>query len=70
MRIRLHEPQLAEELKAALVAAGCVSVTLDGSELAVAHPSANDVREETLELRFFLRAWQAQRAVGALDLEA
>jgi hypothetical protein len=69
MRVRLHEPHLADELKADLLAAGCISVAVDGAELAVAHPSAHDDREETLELTFFLRAWHAQRATGALELE-
>jgi hypothetical protein len=69
MRVRLREPRLAGELSAALQEAGCVSVAIDVDELSVLHPLALDAREESLELTFFLRAWQASRAAARLDLQ-
>jgi len=50
--------------------AGCVAVVGRAGELVVTLPAAGDTREETLELTFFLKAWQSRRAAGALELEA
>jgi hypothetical protein len=47
-----------------------VSVVGDAGELVVGLPAANDSREETLELTFFLKAWQSSRSAGELELEA
>jgi hypothetical protein len=70
MRVRLAEPHLTEELAVALREAGCVSVVGESGELVAGLPAANDSREETLELTFFLKAWQSSRAAGQLELEA
>jgi hypothetical protein len=70
MRVRVGQPHLATELKEALDDAGCVSVEIDDGGLAVAHPHANDPREETIELTFFLRAWEAARPAAKLEFEA
>jgi hypothetical protein len=70
MRIRLAEPRLTDELTVALREAGCVAVAGGAGELVVGLPAAGDARQETLELTFFLKAWQSRRAAGALELEA
>jgi hypothetical protein len=70
MRVRLAEHGLANELTAALRQAGCVAVQSEAGELVVALPGARDAREETLELTFFVRAWQSHRSAGALELDA
>jgi hypothetical protein len=41
-----------------------------GREPIVALPAAGDAREETLELTFFLKAWQSRRSTAELQLEA
>jgi hypothetical protein len=70
MRVRLTEPRLTDELTVALREAGCVTVVSGAGELVVALPAAGDAREETLELTFFLKAWQSRRSAGELALEA
>jgi hypothetical protein len=70
MHVRLAETRLTSELTVALRDAGCVSVVGDAGELVVGLPAANDSREETLELTFFLKAWHASRSAGELELEA
>ena len=70
MRVRLAEPGLTDDLTVALREARCVAVVGGLGELVVALPAANDAREETLELTFFLRAWQSRRSAGELELEA
>jgi hypothetical protein len=70
MRVRLAEARLTEELTAALREAGCISVPGDGGVLDVGLPTARDDREEAIELAFFLKAWQARRSSGELELEA
>ena len=70
MRVRLAEPRLTADLTVALREAGCVAVEGEVGELIVAIPAANDAREETLELTFFLKAWQSRCSAGELELEA
>jgi hypothetical protein len=70
MRVRLPDPWLTDELATALHGAGCVSVVGEAGELVVGLPGARDAHEETLELTFFLKAWQSRRSAGELDLEA
>jgi hypothetical protein len=70
MRVRLADPHLTDELTVALHEAGCVSVVGEPGELVAGLPVANDSREETLELTFFLKAWQSSRSAGELELEA
>jgi hypothetical protein len=69
MRVRLAEPHLTDELTVALHEAGCVAVVGEAGELIIAVPGA-DAREETLELTFFLKAWQSRCSAGELQLEA
>ena len=70
MRVRLTETRLTNELTVALREAGCVAEVGEAGELVVALPAAGDTREETLELTFFLKAWQSRRSAGELQLEA
>ena len=70
MRVRLAETRLTNDLTVALHQAGCVAVVGEAGELIVALPAAGDPREETLELTFFLKAWQSRRSAGELALEA
>jgi hypothetical protein len=70
MRVRLAETRLTNDLTVALREAGCVAVAGEAGELIVGLPTAGDAREETLELTFFLKAWQRRRSAGELELEA
>jgi hypothetical protein len=68
MRVRLAGAGLPEELCSALDSAGC-TFAIDDAELIVAHPTATDGREAEIELKFFLRAWQAKHAADALEVD-
>ena len=70
MRVRLAQTRLTNDLTVALREAGCVAEAGEDGELVVALPAAGDAREETLELTFFLKAWQSRRSAGELQLEA
>ena len=59
--MRVDDPTRVEELQTALRNARCTSAAVGGGMLDVAHPAAIDEREELIELRFFLRAWEAAR---------
>ena len=59
MRIDANDPARTDLLARDLREAGCVSVRVGETALAVAYPAALDEREEAIELTFFLRAWAA-----------
>jgi hypothetical protein len=68
VRVYVNDPGRLEELRAALAEASCLSVAVDDDTLDVAHPSALDEREALIELKFFLRAWQAARPGALVEL--
>jgi hypothetical protein len=70
MQVRLRESQLTQELRSALESAGCTWLTVGGGEVRLVHESAADDREESIELAFFVRAWQAKHEVAGLGLDA
>lgn len=57
--LEIQTPALLPELVERLAANGCVTRTIDDRVCHVVHPGAVDAAEEWLEVRFFLRAWQA-----------
>ena len=59
MRIDATDPARTDLLAQDLRHAGCVSVRVGETALAVGYPAALDEREEAIELTFFLRAWAA-----------
>jgi predicted short-subunit dehydrogenase-like oxidoreductase (DUF2520 family) len=61
VRIYVNDPTQREALHAALLEAQCLSVSVGEDALEVSYPSAHDEREALIELRFFVRAWQAGR---------
>jgi hypothetical protein len=64
--LEIEKPSLLPVLMERLEANGCVTeVRVDGI-CHVAYPEAADAAEELLELRFFVRAWQARH--GGLEL--
>lgn len=68
MRVYLNDPTQLLELQVALREARCTSVAAGEGALEVAHPAALDEREELIELKFFLRAWQAARPGAQVEL--
>jgi hypothetical protein len=69
VRVYLNDPAELEELQASLRDAHCTSVAAGDGALDIAHLAALDEREESIELKFFLRAWQASRPWARVELE-
>jgi hypothetical protein len=61
--IEIHSPALLPDLVEQLEAGGCVARAVGDCICLVTHSAAVDAAEEWSELRFFLRAWQANRGV-------
>ena len=57
--LEIQTPSLLPALVEQLTATGCVTREIDDRVCHVVHPAALDAAEEWLEMRFFLRAWQA-----------
>ena len=66
--LEIEKPSLLPVLMERLEANGCVADELGEGVCHVVHPQAADAAEEWLELRFFLRAWQARHGGLALTL--
>jgi hypothetical protein len=58
MYIRLKDPELLGRLIESLLAARCSAVPLDDRTCRVELPDAVDAQQATVEMRFFVRAWQ------------
>ena len=56
----IEKPELLPELITCLTSNGCVTTEIDDRLCRVDYPEASDAVEEWLEVRFFLRAWQAR----------
>ena len=61
--LEIQTPALLPKLVKRLQANGCSARAIDDRTCHVVHTEAADVTEEWLELRFFLRAWQASMGV-------
>jgi hypothetical protein len=60
MYIRLNDPELLGTLIESLVAARCSAVAVDDRTCRVELPDAVDAQQATVEMRFFVRAWQSR----------
>jgi hypothetical protein len=60
LRIDVNDEQLLDDLMAALARHGCLTNRVGPATLRVVCPRARDAREAQLEVRFFVRAWQAR----------
>jgi len=60
LRVRLSDPELADELAAALSEGDCVCLRVEHDSFLVVHREARDDHEARLELEFFLKAWLAR----------
>jgi hypothetical protein len=63
LRVHISRPELGEDLAAALAAGDCHCARVHDDTFVVVHRAAADDAEARVELRFFLRAWEA-RHVG------
>jgi hypothetical protein len=70
MYIRLRDPELLGSLIESLVAARCLAVAVDDRTCRVEHPDAVDDRQATVEMRFFVRAWQRRHGDADASLLA
>jgi hypothetical protein len=61
--VEIEKPGLLPDLVRRLSDHGCMTRAVDDRVCRVCHPRAIDAAEEWQELRFFLRAWQAQHGV-------
>ena len=59
VRLRLHDPELAESLCDFLERRECVVVQLQTDMLEVALPHERDTEQARLELDLYLRVWQS-----------
>ena len=66
--LEIEKPSLLPVLMERLEAHGCVAEARGEGVCHVVHPGAIDVSEEWLELRFFVRAWQARHGGVKLTL--
>jgi hypothetical protein len=62
--VEIEQPELLSDLVNSLAAGGCLTSPIDERVCRVVHIGAIDAAEELQELRFFLRAWQAQRGTA------
>lgn len=67
MRVRIDNPNLMNDLLDVLADSDCVAVRTGADVCEVLHPAAA-LREQRIELRFFLRAWASTRG-GEASLE-
>jgi hypothetical protein len=68
MRVRISEPRLMANLVETLRRGDCEFARLRDDELEVTHPHAETDAVARMELRFFLRAWQAQHGHVRVEL--
>jgi hypothetical protein len=69
MRVRLSDPNLREDLAAALNEGGCISSAIDdGCEILA--PFAVPDQEARVEVAFFVRAWQMRYPHVTVELTA
>ncbi len=67
MRVRISDPRLLPDLVAAFLRSDCVAQPVGADTCDVVHVHARDTREASLEVTFFVRAWQARhRTVRAV----
>ena len=59
LRLELSDEKLLEDLMKALADQGCLSDRIAPNACRIVHPPTWTTREAQLELRFFVRAWQA-----------
>jgi hypothetical protein len=59
IKLELSDENLLEELMSTLARHGCLADRIAPNVCRIAYPRAWTAREARLELRFFVRAWQA-----------
>ena len=67
LRVRLSHPAFIADLIDSLSRGDCLPSQLTDDTCLVWHPYARDDQEARIELRFFLKAWQARHPGVAVD---
>jgi hypothetical protein len=60
LTVHVNRPDLVDDLVACFRSSGCAARRTGPHSCAVQHTAALDEREARIEVRFFVRAWQAR----------
>jgi hypothetical protein len=68
LTVSVHPPDCFGDLVVALRNSGCRVVETGPTDCRVVYPSALDEHEANVEIRFFVRAWEAGHAAARVAL--